>query len=134
MKLDIYGGFFASQSPPISAQRLVNAYVQIPATAGAYSEKVISPAPGLTLRATTGLIESNRGVWAMAGIPYFVNGPQLVRVNRTVVNDVEIFTREIISASITGTADVSMSDNGTQLIIVTEDRTAGKLFQKKNEL
>lgn len=119
-QLDIYGGFFASQTPPISAQRLINAHVQIPETAGAYSQKVIAPMPGLTQQATTGLINNNRGVWEMAGIPYFVYGPSLFRVNRTIVDGENVFTLETISAAITGTGDVSMSDNGTQLIIVID--------------
>jgi hypothetical protein len=111
MQLDITGGFYESDSLPISAQRLVNAYVNVPQTRGALSQEVIFGTPGLTQIATTGVIdEENRGLWVMAGIPYVVNGDKLY----TLADDNTLAA----VGTITGTGRVSMADNGTQLCIL----------------
>mgnify|MGYP003625344182 FL=1 len=112
MQLDIYNGFYESNSLPVSAQRLVNAYVHTPETEGAWSSQVIFPSPGLVQRVTTGALNNqNRGAHVMAGVPYFVNGQYLYSVD------------EFNVATNLGTIPsidkrVSMSDNGTQLLIL----------------
>ena len=111
MQLDIYGGFYKSQSLPVSAQQLINAFVQVQQTAGAYSQSTINPMPGLTQKATTGAINPNRGAWEMNGTPYFINGADLVSLSST-----DVMTT--ISTAVTGTGELSLSDNGFQLFIL----------------
>lgn len=111
MQLNITGGFYESDSLPVSAQRLVNAYVNVPQTTGAYSNEVIFGTPGISQLATTGTISQiNRGAWVMAGIPYFVNGTSL--------QSVDVDGNLSLLGTITGTGRVSMADNGTQLCIL----------------
>jgi hypothetical protein len=111
MQLDITGGYYESDSLPISAQRLINAYVNVPQTRGALSQEVIFGTPGVTQVATTGVInEANRGLWVMAGIPYVVNGDKLY----TLADDNTLAA----VGTIAGTGRVSMADNGTQLCVL----------------
>ena len=90
----------------------MNAYVHTPETEGAWSSQVIFPSPGLVQRVTTGALNNqNRGAHVMAGVPYFVNGQYLYSVD------------EFNVATNLGTIPsidkrVSMSDNGTQLLIL----------------
>jgi hypothetical protein len=113
MQLDIYGGFYKSQSLPVSAQQLINAFVQVQETTGGLSQATINPMPGLTQRATTGAFTSdiNRGVWEMDGVPYFVNGTDLVSLDSS-------HTLSTLSSAVTGTGELSLSDNGYQLFIL----------------
>ena len=111
-QLDIYGGYYESNSLPVSAQRLVNAYVQTPETEGAWSSQVIFSTPGLSQQLTTGSVNNqNRGSHVMAGVPYFVNGEALYSVN-----SVNVATN--LGAIPAISQRVSMSDNGTQLMIL----------------
>ena len=111
-QLDIYGGYYESNSLPVSAQRLVNAYVQTPEAEGAWSSQVIFSTPGLSQQLTTGSVNNqNRGSHVMAGVPYFVNGEALYSVN-----SVNVATN--LGAIPTISQRVSMSDNGTQLMIL----------------
>lgn len=111
MKLNITGGFYESDSLPLSAQRLVNAYVDVPQTLGALSEEAIFASPGITQLATTGTLnEENRGAWVMAGLPYIVNGDTLY----TLADD----NTFAALGTITGSGRVSMADNGIQLCVL----------------
>jgi len=53
----------------------------------------------------------------MNGLPYFVNGTSLYRLNTSVVDRETVFTREVLG-DIEGTARPSMADNGRQLCIL----------------
>lgn len=53
----------------------------------------------------------------MGGIPYFVNGTKLYRLDRAIVAGVETFTYTDLG-TIEGVSRVSMADNGTQLMIL----------------
>jgi hypothetical protein len=128
--LPIDGGFYQSESLPVSAQQCINWYVNIPQS-GALSEANLFGAPGLLQLQTTGVTNQvNRGAHVMSGIPYFVNGDSLYRLNRvvTVVDgvDVESFTLDNLGL-ISGSGRVSISDNGTQLMILVPGG-AGYIF------
>lgn len=114
--LPIGEGFYESRFLPLSAQECINYYVGIP-QATALSERILVGTPGIPLIATTGTtLQSNRGAWVKNGIPYFVNGDALYRLNKAdgVYSVTELGTVE-------GTGRVSMADNGTQLMILVPD-------------
>lgn len=118
--LPIANGFYVSDSLPLSAQECVNWYVNIPQTP-ALNQETLFGTPGSTqLVAGQGLRETNRGAEVMAGIPYFVNGNVLYRLNRVVVGNLDTFTVDSLGA-IEGSGRVSMANNGTQLCILVPD-------------
>ena len=116
--IPIANGFYESESLPISAQQCVNWYPNIPQNQ-ALSQETLFGTPGINQLATTGLIaQTNRGAHVKNGIPYFVNGSLLYRVDRTVdVDLVETFSTTSLG-TIEGSGRVSMADNGTQLMIL----------------
>lgn len=124
--LPIDGGFYQSDSLPVSAQTCINWYVNIP-QARALSEATLFGTPGSAQLATSGALDQvNRGAHVFEGIPYFVNGETLWRLNRTTqivdFQEVESFDLEdlgAIPADANGDLSrVSMSDNGDQLMIL----------------
>lgn len=108
--LPIANGFYQSDSPVISNQQCINWYpniVNVPALA----QETLFGTAGAVEIVSTGLIaQQNRGSLTMDGIPYFVNGDALYRLN----NDGTINSLGVI----TGTGRVSMATNGTQLMIL----------------
>lgn len=116
--LPITSGFYVSDSLPISAQECTNWYVNV-VQASALSQETLFGTPGLLEHTTTGVTKQvNRGAHVMNGIPYFVNGTTLYRLNQVIAGDgSETFTTDALG-TITGTGRVSMSDNGTQLMIL----------------
>lgn len=138
VNLPIGGGFYLSDSLPISAQECTNWYVNIPQTQGALAAENLFGCPGLSQIATTGQIEqANRGAHVKDGKPYFVNGNTLYRVDSTLdAEGNELFS--IVSlGTIAGEGRVSMADNGTQLMILVPggngyimDESAGTPFQQ----
>jgi len=116
-ELPIATGFYVSSSKPVAAQECTNFYVNIPETEG-YTKAQLFQTPGIELITNTGEPERNRGAHVMAGIPYFVNGQKLYRIDRNVtVDGVESFSTTELGAII-GAGYVSMADNGDQLCIV----------------
>jgi Phage stabilisation protein. len=117
-ELPIANGFYESRSLPLSAQQCVNWFPSNP-QAPALSDGVLFGTPGLTQLATTGEIgQVNRGAHVKNGIPYFVNGSSLYRLDRTVNPDqTESFSATTLG-TVTGSGRVSMADNGTQLMIL----------------
>jgi len=108
--LPIANGFYVSDSLPLSAQECTNWYPNIVQGVGLNQETLFGT-EGTTQLATTGVLdEINRGAHEMAGVPYFVNGTQLYSMSDT-------FKLTTIG-TITGTARVSMADNGTQLMVL----------------
>ncbi len=111
-------GFYISDSLPVSAQECTNWYVSIP-QAPALSEKILLGTPGYLQIATTGeLNQVNRGAHVKSGIPYFVNGEALYRLDRATDEEgIETFFMVMLGA-IPGSGRVSMADNGTQLMVL----------------
>lgn len=114
MILPFTNGFYQSDSLPFSSQQCVNWYVN-KAQAPALSEECLFRTPGIRQLATSGT-EANRGAWVMNGVPYFVNGTTLYKLG----SDLSTLTSV---GTITGTAKVSMADNGDQLLILVPGST-----------
>lgn len=109
-QLPITNGFYKSESLPISAQECTNWYVNVVQTNGLTQETLFGT-PGIEQIATTGSVQQqNRGAWVLAGVPYFVNGISLYRLNSD--NTVDTI------GTIPSNTRVSMADNGTQLMIL----------------
>ena len=127
--LPISLGSYVSSSLPISAQRSVNLYPNIPQTQSVTVDNLFNT-PGLTELTTEGVTVSVRGAHVMAEIPYFVIGGNLFRLDRVAVGDSETFSTTNLGV-IEGSDRVYMADNGTQLCIVAtpEDGiTAGSSY------
>ena len=108
---------YKSQSLPISAQRLVNMYAERQPP-DAKTDVAVFGHPGIVQFATCGS-GPVRGMHKMGGVLYVVSGQRLYSVTSGgVATD--------IGGSISGTAPVSMDDNGSQLVIV--NGTNGYLY------
>jgi len=121
--LPIGNGSYLNSSLPVSAQECVNWYVS-QVQAPALAEKVLFGTPGTALLVSSGslLSDANRGAWKFNGVPYFVNGNRLCRLE----SDLATLTH---LGTITGSGRVGMSDNGTQLcILVTGTTSTGYIF------
>jgi hypothetical protein len=133
----IANGFYESESLPISAQECVNLYPNIVQTTGLNQETLLGSA-GIRQIATTGEIQqTNRGAHVKNGIPYFVNGDSLYRLNRTINPDGSESFSTTVLGTISGIGRVSMADNGIQLMILVPggdgyiyDESAGTPFQQ----
>ena len=108
MTLPIAGGFYQSESLPISAQRCIGWFPAIPQTANALSKVVLFNTPGQ--KAFVSLTGVNRGQHAMAEVDFAVNGNTLFKVNED--------QSTVSIGAIEGSGIVSMADNGTKLVIV----------------
>jgi hypothetical protein len=132
-ELPIATGFYISSSIPVAAQECTNMYVSVPETAG-YTKAQLFQTPGITEILNVGAARPNRGAHVMAGVPYFVCGQRLFRLDRAVtVDGVESFSSTDLG-EIEGADYVSMADNGEQLCIVVPgikgyiyNRTSGLL-------
>lgn len=122
IELPITDGFYVSRSLPIAAQECVNYYpTDILLTTGELLRVALFGTPGIRQLATTGtVVEQNRGSWVLNGVPYFVNGTQLYRLNAD-------FTLDSLG-TIVGTDKVQMADNGTQLMILVPLSSTGYIF------
>lgn len=108
MTLPIGGGFYQSESLPLSAQRCIGLFPVLPQTANANSQIALFNTPGQ--KAFTSLGGINRGQHEMGEINFSVNGNALYQVN-------ENQTSTLIG-TIEGSGIVSMADNGDKLVIV----------------
>ncbi len=126
--LPIANGFYKSDSLPIAGQECTNWYPNL-VQAQALNQETLFGTPGSVQLATTGAIQQiNRGSIELEGIPYFVNGTSLYRLNRTIVDEVESFSITNVG-TIVGTGRVSMANNGTQIIIIVPGTTStGYIF------
>jgi len=118
MEIPIGTGFYISDSLPVSHQQCIN-WVPIIPQGPALSQRQLFGTAGIESIITTGSLSTdiNRGAHDLAGIPYFVNGNTLYRLNRGFVSGVETFSVTSLG-TISGVGRVSMSDNGTQLMIL----------------
>lgn len=136
--LPITNGFYNSDSLPVSHQECVNWRPNIVEVPGALSQETLIGIAGINQISTTGQVnEANRGRHVKAGRPYFLNGETLIRVDRNIDGAGVITFTNVQLGTIPGNELVSMSDNGTQLMIlvpggkgfiVNED--AGPVFQE----
>lgn len=121
-EIPLTNGFYVSDSLPISHQECVN-LIPIQQTAPALSQRQLIGSAGIRQVTTAGVtaLRINRGAHVMAGVPYFVQGTALYRLDRAFVDGVETFTLfhvGVVPLAVPGTGRVSMADNGTQLMIV----------------
>ena len=117
MLLPITSGFYVSPSLPLSAQECLNWYPNI-SEAPALSAENLFGTPGLVQLVSSGTVENqNRGMHEMAGIAYTVNGQTLYKIVETITLGVASYSLTSLG-TITGTARVSMADNGTQLMVL----------------
>ncbi len=115
--LPITNGFYVSPSLPLSAQECLNWYVNV-SEAPALSPENLFGTPGLVELVSSGTIEEqNRGMHEMAGIAYAVNGDALYKIVETITAGVASYSLTSLG-TISGTAKVSMADNGTQLMVL----------------
>jgi len=106
IELPIGGGFYQSESLPISAQRCIGWFPVIPQTEGA--KTALYNTPGQNLFSTVNPV--NRGAHVMSDVPFFVNQNTLYSIDSAGV--------ATSLGAISGTGGVSMADNGTKLVIV----------------
>lgn len=111
-QLPIANGYYVSDSLPLSAQQCVNWYPNVEKTTQVLSQETLIGTPGIRQIATSGINNQiNRGAWVMAGVPYFVNGNSLYKLE----SDLGTLTT---IGTISGSGRVSIADNGAQLCIV----------------
>ncbi len=116
--LPIANGSYLSDSLPISAQECVNWYPNV-VQAPALSQETLLGTPGTEALSSSGEVKQiNRGSWNLGGVPYFVNGDGLYRLE----SDLSTVTS---LGDISGSGRVAMADNGTQLCIVVPSESAG---------
>lgn len=120
MKIPIADGFYRSSSLPLDSQRCVNAYPVIAQTEH-FERQSLFGTPGTT-QIATGASGLCRGGKEMDGVPYFVIGPTLYKIAKTVVDSVDTFSAEALG-TIAGSARVSMAENGTQLMVLVPGST-----------
>lgn len=103
---------YKSESLPLAAQRLVNAYAEVqPQTGGAKAPTPVFGVPGILDQTTVGA-GPIRGLWEMNERLYAVSGSALYLVNADGSN-------ALLGSGIRiGTTPVSMSDNGSQVMVV----------------
>ena len=123
LRISLDGG--TNRSPSLSAENLVNMYAE-KAPSDSRTPVLLLGAPGLKLFATAGAGPC-RGLHEMAGVLYAVSGPILYSISAS---------GSVTSiGAVPGSDLVDMSDNGAQMIIVTNpdayvyDRSAGTLTQ-----
>jgi hypothetical protein len=100
---------YKSVSLPLSSERTINVYAEREPP-DAKSQVAVFGAPGLMNFATCGT-GPVRGMWVMGGVLYVVSGVTLYSVT-------SLGVATSIGGAISGNGPVSMSDNGTQLLIV----------------
>lgn len=119
VSIPISDGFYVSSSLPVNNQECINYWPSpVVQSTGEVVAVPLFGTPGINQIETTGPFNQiNRGSWVMEGIPFFVNGGNLYRLNRSIVNNVESFSTDNLGV-IEGTGRVSMADNGTQLMVL----------------
>jgi len=120
-ELPIAGGFYTSESLPISHQICINAYPNVTQSEGGLSAVSLFGTPGIYELLSTGSFPfACRGARIKNGTPYFLCGTTLFRVDRSIVNQVESFSYTALG-TVEGEGFVSMADNGAQLMILVPD-------------
>lgn len=104
---------YKHESLPLSAQRVVNYYVEA-APQEAKAPAILLPSPSLTNFSTVGS-GPIRGVHQMAEVLYTVSGSNFFKVDESGVET------DLGSIGINATGLVSMADNGTELVVVNDN-------------
>jgi hypothetical protein len=134
--IPIGGSFYKSDSLPIAAQECANLYLNVPETT-ATTTRALFATPGIALATTAGTApQFNRGGHNFLGLPYFVQGEDLYRIDRTIVSSVVVYTAVRVNASVPlpGTERVIIADNGSsgaaggQMCIVLPDSTGTNAY------
>lgn len=118
--LPIANGFYVSDSLPISAQRCVNWRPNIP-QASSITDANLFPTDGIVEVVSGSLNEECRGAHVMNGIPYFVIGTTLYKLNQVITEETTYNLESL--GNIAGVSRVYMADNGSQLCIVAPPDT-----------
>lgn len=100
---------YKSDSLPISAQRLINAYAEMQPQ-GASTRVAVFGSPGIPTFATIGDGPIRGGI-KMNGIAYFVSGQSFYSLNASGVS-------VLLGGGIGGNSNVSMDGNGFEIVIV----------------
>jgi len=123
-EIPIANGFYVSDSLPISHQQCIN-FIPIAQQLPSLSQRQLIGSDGIRGIEDSGggSDDINRGAHVMADLPYFVQGSDFYRLDRSFVAGVETFTLVKLTiipyvTTIEGTGRVSMADNGTQLMIL----------------
>ena len=119
LNIDIGTGFYQSSALPLANQRCVNAFVEVTQAQTPFQNSVFGT-PGLSQIAITNDFadNANRGGWVKEGLPYFVNGGAIYRLDRSVnAEGVESFSATNLGA-IEGETRCSFADNGNQLLVL----------------
>lgn len=114
-------GLYISESKPVGSVVMKGLYVNLPETDGSISDAQLFPVPGLVELTNTGDSEINRGAHVMAGIPYFINGQILYKLESDLATATPLGTIE-------GAVRVSTADNGIQLLIVVPGTKIGYIY------
>jgi hypothetical protein len=126
--MSISAGFYVSDSAPIASMRCVNFYPNVPQAQTITQDNLFG---------TPGIVEVSpkipnvfcRGAQTLDGVPYFVIGDTLYRLNRSFVDGSEVLSLQALGG-IEGVNFVYMASNGTQLCItaVPDVATPGKSY------
>lgn len=116
-EIPIGGSFYRlDASLPISAQECVNLYSNIPQVVTPSKKQLLSP-DGISFAANAGENVYNRGVHVFNNAPYFVQGPDLYRIDRSVDGfgaPSYVPVRVNGDTSIPGLDRVMLADNGEE--------------------
>lgn len=109
MKTDFLGGFYQSRSPVLGAQSCVNLYLESNETENG-EEGALYGRPGLLALCQLADETEVRGMRVMSGNLFAVCGPSVYRIDAN-------FNATLIGTLPNTSGLVSMTDNGTQLLI-----------------
>ena len=137
IEIPISQGYYQSDSLAIGNQECVN-LVPVVQQATVFSERQLIGTPGIRQVTTSGATadDINRGAHVLAGIPYYVQGNTLYRLDRSYASGYETFSLTVVGVtpvSITGSGRVSMADNGTQLMILVPGGN-GFIYNKDTDI
>ena len=122
-QLPFTNGFYNSTIKPLSSQRCINWYVNVPEMPSVTDACLIGT-PGTVEVANVGTQARTRGSIASRGFPYFVIGTKLYRVDVAYDIDGIASYTPVELGTITGDGRVSMAENGDQIVIVVPGVTA----------
>lgn len=108
-------GFYKSESRPLSDQECIGLY-PLTIQTGTITKTALFGTPGLEFLADA--IDFNRGTHVFNGIPYFVNGTNIKRLNLTFDNLGNEIWALVTIGEIPGKRRVIIADNGSQMCIV----------------
>lgn len=115
--LPFTNGFYLSPILPLSAQRCINWYPVVPEVP-TVTDAFLYGTPGTTQVADVGTQPTSRGAIVSDGIPYFVIGGNLYKIEVTYDVDNNATYTPVDKGAISGTGRVSIDHNGDQIVIV----------------